>query len=154
MKNKKLFLDWEEEETITIGLIKLAQRLPHHEIFFKINQLNRFKFRRVDDFVLNRNCQNYFFPKFECYDCASQNRWVMIANQSLKFEKKSSSLELFDLHEEYEFLFYSKKDFDFVVTSQDGNMNISNIQFPKGMLVEFITKDLEENDELFSYIQE
>ncbi len=53
MKDNKIFLDIEEEE-ISIGLLRLSQKIQDYELFFNINLLNSFKFSREKDFILKK----------------------------------------------------------------------------------------------------
>ena len=125
MKNNKIFLDFEEEE-IVIGLIKLKQQIPHHELFFKVNQLNLFNFYRVDDLRAEDSFRCYKFPKFETYDELTQAKFTIFANKSFWSETKQ--------------------------TSPDGWEDFSNINFPQDWVDSVEEHLLSSEQELYQII--
>lgn len=130
MKNKKLILDLEEEDCISVGLVRLSKDIPHHELFFKINQQNQFYFSRKKDLLVEYFSGYYNFPIFEAFDESLKNTFIMMANKSINFKRKEGkSIEnLFELVEEKCFI---NDNINFILFSREGNNDFSTIKFPK-----------------------
>ena len=127
MKNNKIFLDFEEEE-ILIGLIKLKQQISHHELFFKVNQLNLFNFYRANDLMAEDYFRHYKFPKFETYDEITQAKFTIFANKSFWSEtKQTSPNELFQQGDEEKH--FIDKEVDYIIFSKNGWYYFSYINF-------------------------
>lgn len=144
MKTEKLFLDIEEDRQVSVGIITLKEKLPYHELFFKINQINSYHFRREKDFRVENTAGFYDFPRFEAFDDDTQNRIIVIANQSHHFQKKETPIiDLFDLIEEK---FFIDEKIDFIVFTKDGEINF-DLFLPVDISPMRIIK-LAKNDEL------
>lgn len=130
MKNKTLFLDFDHEEEISVALVKLKQKLPYHELFFKINQLNLFQFFRKKDLQVEDFSSYHSFPIFETFDELSQTTFRVMANQSCDVQRKEKPIEgLFDLIEEEKF--FIREEVDFIIFSKEGGNNFSAIHLPE-----------------------
>lgn len=130
MKNKKIFLDFDDEDSVLVGLIKLKQEIPYHELFFKINNLNRFNFVRKRDLEIRDFSGEYYFPQFETYDAVSQSTFIIFANRPCDFKKiESESQSLFDnIGEEKYFI---NREIDFILFSKEGWEDFSGINLPE-----------------------
>lgn len=84
LKNKKIFLELEDDEAINIGLIRQAKRLPDYEMFFEINKLNSFNFCRINDLKYKK----FNFPKFETYHPETKTCYHIVANKSIPIRKR------------------------------------------------------------------
>lgn len=150
MKNKKLILDLEEEDCISVGLVRLSKDIPHHELFFKINQQNQFYFSRKKDLLIEDFSGYYKFPIFEAFDESLKNTFIMMANQPINFERKEGkSIEsLFELVEEKCFI---NNNINFIIFSKEGNDDFSTINFPKEW-VEVENYSINYEEELYQII--
>ena len=150
MKSNKFFLDFEEEE-ILIGLIKLKQQIPHHELFFKVNQLNLFNFYRADDLSAEDSFRSYKFPKFETYDELTQAKFTIFANKSFLSEiKQTSPNELFQQGDEEKY--FIDKEVDYIIFSKNGWEDFSNINFPQDWVDSVEEFQLSSEHELYQII--
>lgn len=148
MKTKKIILDFEEEEQVSVGVISLKNPLYYHEFFFKINQLNTYNFCRGKDLCVEDYAGYYDFVKFETYDEYNQNHIVIFANQSHHYQmKQKDMLGLFDL---IDTKFFIDEKIDFIVFSKSGEMDFS-LLLPEDAYPMTIM-DLMPNDELTSVI--
>lgn len=121
MKTKKILLDIEDDREVSVGIISLKEKLPYHELFFRINQFNSYYFCRVNDFCVENKAGFYYFPRFEAIDKSTQNRIIVIANQSQDFQRKEATdIDLFDLIEEK---FFIDEKIDFIAFTKDGEVN-------------------------------
>ena len=107
MKNKSLFLDFDETEDVSVVLVRLKREQPFHELFFKINRLNSFKFFRKNDLEIEDYFGYYNFPIFEAFDRHTQVTFRIIINHSYDFRRKEKPIEgLFDLLEEEKYFIH------------------------------------------------
>ena len=68
MKSQKILLEIEDEdEEITLGLIRLAKEVPEHELFYQLNVRNSFKLTRIADLVYCGAYYDYFFPGLKVF---------------------------------------------------------------------------------------
>ena len=93
MKNKSLFLDFDETEDVSVALVRLKREQPFHELFFKINRLNSFKFFRKNDLEIEDYFGYYNFPIFEAFDRHTQVTFRIIINHSYDFRRKEKPIE-------------------------------------------------------------
>lgn len=151
MKNKKLFLDLDEEECISVGLIRLKKKLPYHEFFFRINQQNTFQFCRKKDLLIEDFSGYYNFPIFEAYNKLAQTTYRIIANKSCGSQRKEKPIEeLFDLITEDKF--FINENIDFIIFSKEEGGDFSLMKIPEDWLqsMEFYT--LSSEQELYQTI--
>lgn len=132
MKNKKIFLDFDDEDSVLVGLIKLKQEMPYHELFFGINNLNQFNFVRKKDLEIRDFLGVYYFPQFETYDEVSQSTFIIFANKLCDFRKiEGANLSLFDTIGEEKF--FVNKEIDFILFSKEGWEDFSGINLPESV---------------------
>lgn len=150
MKNNKFVLDFEEEDVL-VGILRLKQILPYHELFFKVNKLNPFHFSRKKDLKVEGFSGFYNFPIFETFDTVTQTKLRVIANQSYSFERKEKPIEgLFDLIEEDKF--FINQNVDFILFSNENCADFSAINFPIEYFYQLEEYSLSSEDELYQII--
>ncbi len=148
MKNKKIFLELEDDEAINIGLIRQAKRLPDYEMFFEINKLNSFNFCRINDLKYKK----FNFAKFETYHPETKTCYHIVANKSIPIRKKTNN-ELFSQAEEIKFLMPKNKDVDFIIYAKDSIADFSLILLPENILFQIQNFSLNPLTELYKLLQ-
>lgn len=153
MKSKKLFLDFEDEECIEIGLMRLASNLPHSEVFFHLNNANIFNLKRSFDIVFEGVYNDYHFACYEAYDKSNKNCWRLISNKSIVTHKKKEQTLLFEDEEDVKFLLNDHHDVDYVITSSDSFADFSVILLPEKLFFPIQEFNLSADTELYQIIQ-
>ena len=153
MKIKKLFLDEEEEEHLNLGLVRLSKDLPAHELFYKINNLNEFKFTRIKDITIYGKYYRYNFSRFEAYHHLSKNCIQIISNKSEVSYKIKEQKELFNSESETRFLFNELTDVDYLIKTSDFIDDFSLILFPENSVFNIQTFPLSSIDERHQLIK-
>lgn len=150
-EKEKIFLDIEDDREVSVGVISLTEKLPYHELFFRINQFNSYYFYRVNDFRVENKAGFYNFPRYEAVDDSTQNRIIVIANQSQNFQRKEvKDIDLFDLIEEK---FFIDEKIDFIVFTKDGEINFDLFlptEIPPMKILK-LTKEEELNQIILNY---
>lgn len=67
-ESKKIRLDFDDDEAITVGLIRLTKPVSYHQFFFDINRCNEFQFHRTEDFITQNGLTEYEFLSMQGYD--------------------------------------------------------------------------------------
>lgn len=151
MKNKSLFLDFDETEDVLLVLVRLKKKLPFHELFFKINRLNSFQFFRKKDIEIEDYFGYYYFPIFEAFDKHTQITFRVIINQSYDFHRKEKPIEgLFDLLEEEKYFIHV--GIDLILFSKEGDCDFSVINLPKELVNSIEEYTLSSEEELYETI--
>lgn len=153
MKNKKIFLDQEEEESIHIGLVRLAKHLPDYELFFHLNNHNQFSFKRTEDVLLQGNYNDYYFTRFEAYDKNSKNYWRFISNKSVKTIEKKKQQLLFSHEDDVKYLLNNHQEVDYIAFASDLYIDFSLILLPEKLFFPIQEFLLEPEAELYQIIQ-
>lgn len=149
MKSKALFLDFDNEEEILVVLVKLKQKLPYHELFFKINQLNLFQFFRKKDLQIEDFSGYHSFPIFEAFDEHTQTTFRVMLNRSFNFRRKERSIRgLFDFIEEERF--FICEEVDLIIFSKERGNDFSVVHLPEGWVKE--EYQLSSEEELYQTI--
>ncbi|SKB71501.1 hypothetical protein SAMN05660477_00761 [Soonwooa buanensis] len=153
MKSKKLFLDFEEEECIDVGLVRIASNLPHFEVFFHLNNSNTFNLKRSEDIVFEGVYNDYFFECYEAYDKSNKNCWKLISNKSISTIFKKEQSQLFQDEEDVKFLLNDHHDVDYIVKSSDSFADFSVILLPEKLFFPIQEFELSADTELYQIIQ-
>lgn len=148
MKSKKIFLELEEEEAITIGLMRLTQKTPNYEVFFHLNRLNSFQFFRTDDL----RDGEFSFAKFEVYLAETKTRYFVLANKSAP-QKQKTTYELFSQTEEIKFLLPKNQDVEYLIYAKDSIPDFSLFLLPENILQPIQEFSLVPQNELYKLIQ-
>lgn len=153
MKPKKLFLDQEEEESLNVGLIRLAKNIPDYEFFFQTNNLNFFQFIRKDDFIIHAEYNDYYFSCYIAYDNVSKNIWKIFSNKSIETIKKKEQDKLFSDEQDIKFLLEQHQEVDYIISSGDDFVDFSVILLPENLSFPIQDFSLEPDEELYQIIQ-
>lgn len=152
-KTKKLFLDEEEEENLNLGLLRLSLELPSHELFYKINILNAFKFTRIKDLIIQGNYFQYNFPRFEAYHHLSKTCIQIIGNKSDVSYRLKEQKELFNSESEMAYLFNELPDVDYLIKTSDLIDDFSLILLPENSVFNIQSFSLSSTDERYQLIK-
>ncbi len=154
MEIQKLYdLDDTEFENITIGLVRLAKHIPDHEFFFKVNQINGLKFRRIEDFILNGEFFDYYFARFEAYHKFTRTCFTFISNKSSQSKQKKLQTELFLEEENIKFLLNNQVEVQYILHSSEQFPDFSVILLPENLVFPIQDYTLGSEEELYQIIQ-
>lgn len=153
MKSLKLFLDTEEEEDLTLGLIRLTKEIPDYELFFLINRINDAEFNRIKDITKIGTYYDYFHPRFEAYQKETKTCIQFIANKSVQSIQKQEVTELFVEEDHVNYLLPNHKDVDYLLKSSDSYADFSVILLPENLMFQTQEFKLSSYDELYQLIQ-
>ncbi len=153
MKNLKLFLDDEDEEDLSLGLIRLVKNLPGYEFFYHINSINESKFNRIDDLIKVGLYYDYAHARFETFHFETKTCIQIISNKSISTTKKKEQLELFSHEEEFNYLLPLHKDVGYIIKTSDNINDFSLILTPENIMFSIQNFQLSPDDELYKLIQ-
>ena len=154
MKKQKILLDIEDDdEDMTLGLVRLAKEVPDFELFFHLNSLNSFKFSRIADFIYEGYYKDYHFPRFQAFHNDSLICIHFIANKSTHHIQKKISTELFSSEEETKFLLNHFQDVDYLIWTSEPFDDFSVILLPENLMFQIQSFPLSSSDELYQLIQ-
>ncbi|KAA0129217.1 IPExxxVDY family protein [Chryseobacterium sp. SN22] len=154
MEIQKLYdLDDIEFENITIGLVRLAKHIPDHEFFFKVNQINGLKFKRIEDVILQGDLFDYYFPRFEAYHKFTRTCFTFISNKSSESKQKKLQTELFTGEENIKFLLNNQVEVQYILHSSEQFPDFSVILLPENLVFPIQDYTLGSEEELYQIIQ-
>lgn len=154
MKKQKILLDIEEdEEELTLGLVRLAKEVPDFELFFHLNSLNLFQFSRIKDLVVSGFYKDHHFPRFQAFHHGSKVCIHFIANKSSHHIQKEISTDLFSDDQEDHYLLDHFEDVDYIIWTSEPFDDFSVILLPENIIFQIQSFPLSSNDELFQLIQ-
>lgn len=148
MKNKKIFLDLDDDEPINIGLLRLIKKIPDYEMFFEMNKINTYKFSRIEDLKVKK----FYFSRYQTYHPETKTIYQIISNKSASVRIKTSN-ELFAQAEEIKYLLPKNKDVDFIFYAKDSVSDFSLFLLPENFLFKIQEFYLEPRNELYKLIQ-
>ena len=154
MKIKKQYLKLEEDlSEIDVGLIRLAKPIPEHEFFFNINEINIFKFTRVQDVQIKEEYFDHYFSRYQAYDSSSKNCFNFISNKSIRSVQKKEQHMLFSDESNIKFLLNLHQDVDYILTNSDMFGEFSLILLPENFVFQIQEYSLSSETELYQLIQ-
>ena len=154
MNIKKQYLKLEEDlSEINVGLIRLAKPILEHELFFSINNINTFKFKRVDDILIKGEYFDHSFSRYQAYDQSSKNCYSFISNRSVSFVQKKLQNQLFSDESNIKFLLNLHQDVDYILTNSDMFAEFSLILLPENFVFQIQEYPLSSEEELYQLIQ-
>lgn len=153
MKTQKLTLEIDADEEITLGLVRLAKQVPDYELFYHLNTLNTFQFKRVNDLVFHGTYYDYYYPKFEAFHHDSKICIHFIANKSDHSVLKKESTELFGNEEDTKFLLENYEDVDYIISTSEPFGDFSVILLPENLMFQIQDFHLCHSAELYHLIQ-
>ena len=146
--SKKIFLNLDDDDPFSIRLIRLAKKIPNHEMFFEINQLNSFHFYRTNDLKVKK----FSFIKFEGIHPDTNTCYQIIANKSIP-KRKNTTNELFALAEETKFLMPKNKEVEYIIHAKDSFANFSLILLPEDIISQIEDFSVQPQNELYKLLQ-
>ncbi|MNK42910.1 hypothetical protein D3C87_616020 [compost metagenome] len=154
MSIKKQYLKLEEDlSEINVGLIRLAKPVPEHELFFSINEINTFKFKRVDDILIKGEYFDHSFSRYRAYDQSSKNCYSFISNKSIVSIRKKEQNELFLDESNIKYLLNLHQDVDYILSNSDMFAEFSLILLPENFVFQTQEYPLSSEEELYQLIQ-
>ncbi len=154
MKNLKLFLDEDEQEDFSLGLVRLTKNIAAHELFYHINNLNPDSpFRRIADIQKIGRYNDYLHICFEAHHCDNKTKTLFIENRSCQTIVKEPQKELFSGEEDVNYLLPLHPDVDYILKTSDDIPDFSLILLPDNLMFPIQDFQLSSNDELFQLIQ-
>ena len=153
MKNQRFLLSEEEEDDLTIGLIRLTKNIPAHEFFYSINSVNQSKFKRIDDVKKEGSYYDYFHPRFETWHFDTKTCLQFIANKSSENFQKEEITELFVEETDINYLLPNHKDVDYILKTSDSYADFSLILLPENLMFHIEDFQLSSYEELYHLIQ-
>jgi len=153
---KKISLDF-DNEPIRLQLVSIKENLSLHKFFFEMNKQNKFKCKRIKNFIVHDNSIEHEFLYMKSYDEEENSICSFIANKSFKNSSNldNISVDIFGKydHNEY-YLFNAHKNIDFIMKIHDSYIEFSLHLLPKN-LVSFVEETLvKPKDLVYQYIQE
>jgi len=153
LKAQKIILDIDHEDEITIGLVRLAKEVPDYELFYHLNSLNPFSFKRIDDLLVRGNVSDYYFPRFRAFHNTTQVCVYFISNRASQVIQTKTSHELFSGDEDYGFLLKNFQDVDYIIKTSEQIDDFSVILLPENLMFQIQNYHLSPEEELYQLIQ-
>ena len=153
MKNQKLLLSDEEEDDLTLGLVRLSKEIPDYELFFNINSCNESKFSRIKDLKKTGQYFDYYHPRFETYHFETKSCIQFIANKSASFLEKTKQTELFSEEIDINYLLPLYQEVDYIIKTSDIIPDFSLILLPENLMFHIQDFYLSSTEELYQLIQ-
>ena len=155
MKTQKIpLLDFDDDdEKITLGLVRLAKEIADYELFFRINLLNSFNFTRISDLAITGDHFDHSFTRYEAFHPDSKVCIHFIANKSSSYVQKKISTELFAEEQETKYLLDHFQDVDYLIKTSEPFGDFSLILLPEQLLFQVQNFELEVHEELYHIIQ-
>ncbi|QOW11405.1 IPExxxVDY family protein [Kaistella flava (ex Peng et al. 2021)] len=153
MKTQKFTLEIDEDDEITLGLVRLVKEVPDYELFYHLNILNPFKFTRIADLIYRGKHYDYYFPRFQSFHLDTQICIHFIANQSSQSIQKSLPVELFNTEGDTKYLLDHFPDVNYLITTSEPFDDFSLILLPENLLFQIQHFQLSPNEELYQLIQ-
>lgn len=153
MEIQKFILDDADTGDLTVGLVRLAKKIPDYEFFFRVNQVNSFAFERIEDLVVEGQYYSYAFPVFEGYSKEEKICFRFIANKSASAIQKSEITELFTDEQSIKLLLNDQPDIDYIIKTSDKIADFSLILLPEMLAFAVQESVLQSDGELYQTIQ-
>ncbi len=154
LKIRKQYLKLEEDQTeINIGLIRLSKSIPEHELFFFINEINPFQFKRTEDIKIEGEYYDHYFSRYRAYDRLTKNCYNFISNKSIHSIEKKLDNQLFSEESNVKYLLNLHSDADYILTNSDLFADFSLILLPENFVFKIQEYPLSSEEELYQLIQ-
>jgi len=153
LKNLRLFLDTEEEESLSIGLVRTAKSIPDHQLFFKINKDNKMNFSRISDLHIQGEYFEYNHSVFEAFHQEASTCIRFINNKSSISTKRKEINQLFTEEDDVNYLLPYFKDVDYIIKTSDNIADFSVILLPENITFQVQSYKLTSDEELYQLIQ-
>ena len=153
MKAQKFTLEIDEDDEITLGLVRLVKEVPDYELFHHLNTLNPFKFTRITDLIFHGHYYDYHFPRFETFHHDTKICIHFISNQSSQSFQKKSSTELFNTEGITKNLLEHFPDVNYIIKTSEPFVDFSVILHPENLMFQIQDFQLSPIEELYQLIQ-
>lgn len=153
MKTQKFTLEIDEDDEITLGLVRLAKEVPDYELFYHLNALNTFNFKRITDLVYHGKYYDYHYPRFQSFHHDNKICIQFIANKSSYSIQKSKQTELFNTEEDTRHLLDHFPDVNYLITTSEPFDDFSLILLPENLMFQIQDFQLNPTEELYQLIQ-
>ena len=153
MKAQKFTLEIDEDDEITLGLVRLVKEVPDYELFHHLNTLNPFKFTRITDLIFHGQYYDYHFPRFETFHHDTKICIHFISNQSSQSFQKKSSTELFNTEGITKNLLEHFPDVNYIIKTSEPFVDFSVILHPENLMFQIQDFQLSPIEELYQLIQ-
>ncbi|KEY18336.1 IPExxxVDY family protein [Kaistella antarctica] len=153
MKAQKFTLEIDEDDEITLGLVRLVKEVPDYELFHHLNTLNPFKFTRITDLIFHGQYYDYHFPRFETFHHDTKICIHFISNQSSQSFQKKSSTELFNTEGITKNLLDHFPDVNYIIKTSEPFVDFSVILHPENLMFQIQDFQLSPIEELYQLIQ-
>ena len=153
MKTQKFTLEIDEDDDLTLGLVRLIKDVPDYELFHHFNMLNPFKFNRIADLVYHGKYYDYYFPRFEAFHHDTQICIHFIANQSSESFQKKIKTELFNTEGDTKYLLDHFPDVNYLIKTSEPFVDFSVILLPENLVFQIQDFELSPIEELYQLIQ-
>ena len=153
MKAQKFTLEIDEDDEITLGLVRLVKEVPDYELFHHLNTLNPFKFTRISDLIFHGHYYDYHFPRFETFHHDTKICIHFISNQSSQSFQKKSSTELFNTEGITKNLLEHFPDVNYIIKTSEPFVDFSVILHPENLMFQIQDFQLSPIEELYQLIQ-
>lgn len=153
MKTQKFTLEIEEDDEITLGLVRLIKEIPDYELFHHFNVLNTFKFKRIADLIFRGKYYDYHFPRFEAFHHDTKVCLHFISNQSSESFQKKISTELFNSEGDKKYLLEHFPDVNYIIKTSEPFADFSVILLPENLVFQIQDFTLSPSEELYQLIQ-
>ena len=153
MKTQKYTLEIDEDEVITLGLVRLVKEVPDYELFHHLNSRNPFKFSRITDLISHGKYFDYHFPRFEAFHHDTKICIHFIANQSSESFQKQNPTELFNTEGDTSYLLDYFPDVNYLIKTSEPFADFSVILLPENLVFQIQDFELSPIEELYQLIQ-
>lgn len=153
MKTQKFTLEIDEDDAITLGLVRLIKDVPDYELFHHLNVLNPFKFSRTADLIFRGKYYDYHFPRFEAFHHDTKICIHFIANHSSESFQKKITTELFNTEEDTKYLLDHFPDVNYLIKTSEPFVDFSVILLPENLVFQIQDFELSPIEELYHLIQ-
>lgn len=153
MKTQKFTLEIDEDDEITLGLVRLIKDVPDYELFHHLNVLNPFKFSRIADLIFRGKYYDYHFPRFEAFHHDTKICIHFIANHSSESFQKKITTELFNTEGDRKYLLDHFPDVNYLIKTSEPFVDFSVILLPENLVFQIQDFELSPIEELYQLIQ-
>ena len=153
MKAQKFTLEIDEDDEITLGLVRLVKEVPDYELFHHLNRMNPFKFTRITDLIFNGKYYDYHFPRFQTFHHDTKICIHFISNQSSQSFQKKNSTELFNTEGITKNLLEHFPDVNYIIKTSEPFVDFSVILHPENLMFQIQDFQLSPIEELYQIIQ-
>lgn len=133
MKKVNFLLDFDDFEELSIGFLPISSAVIEHELFYTLNKMNDFYFKRTEDLVYKGTYYDYYHSVFTAHQQSSKTSLMVIANQSYDSVQKKEITELFVDEQNVNFLLKNRPSGGYLIQLTPISDDFSLILLPEGL---------------------